>query len=123
MSFKLMLFCLLFTLNSWAQESSKALSGFDPVADVISDGLETGSWLIYDCENKHWTCVLESYYQACEEKRNEDIEARKTQLRCAPIGEFPTKKSCFQRQLYLVGQNYSTRFCMGEELREREIRF
>jgi hypothetical protein len=108
---------------SWADSTPKELAGFDPLVDIISENYEAGPFLIYDCVEGHWVCVLESYYRTCESQRAEDQLAKKLDLRCAPIGEFPTKKSCFQRQLYLTGQNQGTRFCIGDEWKQKEVRF
>lgn len=122
MSRKLMLFCLLFPIFCLAQPV-KELAGYDWRVDNIAEGIEAGAWLVYDCEKKHWACLLEEYYVACEEKRAEDILNRKKELRCAPIGSFATKKSCFQRQLYMVGQNWGARFCIPDSEKELRIRF
>lgn len=116
------IFCLFFSTLVCAQEAEKELAGFDPVVDLISEKYEAGPYLIYDCEDKHWVCVGESFYKECEEKRAEDLKARKLATRCAPITKYPVKKSCFQRAQFLVGKNHGTRFCIGEAWREKEIK-
>jgi hypothetical protein len=115
MRFSLMIFCLLFSLLSWGE--------FDPRTDIISEKYEAGAYLIYDCQDKHWVCVLEEYYRDCESQRSQDLSMNKLDLRCAPMGQLPTKQSCFQRQLYVSGQNYGQRFCVGDSWKEKEIRF
>lgn len=92
--------------------------------DAISENYDAGSWLIYDCEEKHWTCVLESNYRECEEKRKKDFNLpNEVYHSCAPIGQFPTKRSCFQRQLFMVSQNYGQRFCIKDSWKNKNIEF
>jgi hypothetical protein len=119
---KFMVFFLLLSLPLLAQEN-KDPAGFDPVADNFSEKYEGGPFLIYDCVDKHWVCVLESYYMACEKQRREDIDNKKQLLSCAPLGTYLNKKSCYQRQLYMVGQNYETRFCLHPDMKQKELKF
>ncbi len=120
MRFKLTIFFMLIS-SSLGSQVEKAPNGFDPVTDVISENYQAGPYLIYDCEENHWTCVMPDYFHECQEKRQRDVKARKLRLSCAPIGALPTKKSCFQRQLYLVGQNYGTRFCINDHWKQKEL--
>ncbi|MGE3610934.1 MAG: hypothetical protein AB7I27_15190 [Bacteriovoracaceae bacterium] len=119
MRINLTIFFLLMVLNTLAAE--KDIVGFNPRKDIISDKYDAGAYLIYDCEEKHWTCVLESHFNLCEEDRKEDLENKKKDLRCAPIGAFPNKRSCFQRQLYMVSNNFGDRFCLNDSWKEKEI--
>ena len=120
----MMLIFLLSTLMiAQAQERERIAAGYDAKVDVISEKYDAGAFLIYDCQEKHWTCVVKSYFEQCGKERDEDMLEKRETLRCAPIGEFPTKKSCFQRQLFMTGQNFSTRFCNHDLMREREVRF
>lgn len=89
--------------------------------DNISEKYVAGAFLIFDCEENHWVCVLKEYYDVCDEKRAKSKIGREKYLPCAPIGEFPTKKSCFQRQLYLTGQAHGSRFCLLDELKKEEL--
>ena len=101
----------------FAQERISAV--FDPVSDIISDEYEAGAFLIFNCEKKHWVCVLESYYKECQDKRLDEVNKRGVSHSCAPIGQFPSKKSCFQRVLYLTSHNYGDRFCVKSEWKEK----
>ncbi len=94
---------------------------FEMRNDNISDKYLAGAFLVYDCEEKHWVCVLEEDYKICEEKRNESIKKKDRQLPCAPIGEFPTKKSCFQRELFMAGHAHGSRFCLLDEIKKEEL--
>ncbi len=123
MLLKLMLFYFLLVNTSLADSGEKVLNGYDPKVDIISEDYEAGPFLIYDCIQNHWTCVLESYYKECEKKRSEDLHFKKEQMSCAPIGELPNKKSCFQKQLFLVSQNVGYRFCIGPVWQQKEIKF
>jgi hypothetical protein len=89
--------------------------------DTISDKYFAGAFLIYDCDEKHWVCVLKEDFTKCSENREKSIGKREKHLPCAPIGEFPTKRSCFQRQLYLTGQAHGSRFCLLDELKKEEL--
>jgi hypothetical protein len=123
MRFKLMVFCMLLTSHLLADSGEKVLNGYDGRVDVISENYEAGPFLIYDCIEKHYTCVLEEYYKECGEKRAKDVHERKEMLSCAPISEHLNKKSCFQKQLFIVSQNHGTRFCVGEEWKQKLIEF
>lgn len=110
---------LMFSMLALGQEN-KIVTGFDPSKDVLADDYEAGEFLIYDCEEKHWTCVLESYYQDCQAKRAKDLENPNSyDHTCVPVETFPNKRACFQRQLFLVTNNYSQRFCQKEEWKEK----
>lgn len=123
MHLKMMILMTFIPTFIWADSRPKFLNGYDPSTDVISENYEAGPFLIYDCVEKHWVCVLESYYKECQSLREEDQLLKKLDLRCSPFSEFPNKKSCFQRQLYLTGQNVGANFCIGDDWKQKEIRF
>ena len=118
---KVTIFFMLFSFSVGAQKAAKTLTGYDPIADVLSSKYEAGHYLIYDCEDKHWVCVRDAYYQDCESKRTQEIEENAKDLSCVPLGYFPTKRSCFERQLYMLGQNFGTKFCLHPEWRHRDL--
>lgn len=93
----------------------------ETAADLIAPNYEAGPFLIYDCEEKHWVCVKKSYFNECEEKRDKDFFSESYYHSCAPIGEFPTKRSCFQRQLFMTSQNHGQRFCVKEIWKTKNI--
>ena len=123
MSFKLMLFCMLLSTLSLADSGDKVLNDYDPRVDIIAENYEAGPFLIYDCDEKHWTCVLEPYFKECQEKRNQAMHDKKINLGCAPVAQLPNKKSCFQKQLFMTSQNHGHRFCVGNEWKEKEMDF
>jgi hypothetical protein len=104
-----------------SDDRPKALAGFDPKVDIIAENYEAGAYLIYDCEEGHWVCVTAAYYKECELKREQDLQTDLVRGRCAPLGGLPTKKSCFQRQLFMTGHNHGNRFCILPEWKEKEI--
>lgn len=112
-----MIFALLLTILTF-----QAGAEVNP-DDYISDKYIAGEYLIYDCENEHWVCVREVFSSECRDMREEDKLLGKVRARCAPIEQMPTKRSCFQRQLYLISQNYGNRFCLLEPWRHKMIDF
>lgn len=123
MRFKLMLFCLFFTNHIYSDSGDKYLNAYDPKVDIISEKYDAGPFLIYDCEDKHFVCVMAEYNKDCEEKRAQAAHEKKLDMGCAPIAELPNKKSCFQQQLFLISQNHGTRFCTGPDWKTKEIQF
>jgi hypothetical protein len=126
MKVTLLFLCFFFSLQKervWADSQEKVLAGFDAKVDLISEKYEAGEYLIYDCEDYHWVCVREPFYLECQEKRKEDADFQKVTSRCAAVGKFPTKKSCFQRQLYMATHNFGNSFCALGEWKHREILF
>ncbi len=102
----------MFSSACWSDDQPKTLAGFDPKTDFIADNYEAGPYLIFDCEENHWVCVGEPFYKDCQEKRKEDEKSDELPNRCAPFDQLPTKKSCFQRQLFMTSQNFGNRFCL-----------
>ncbi len=117
----LILILALGSVGLCAQEE-KISTGFDVRRDIISDKYEAGAFLIYDCEDRHWVCVLESYYKACAEKRAGELATAEALYHsCAPVGEFPNKWSCFQRQLFLTTHNHGNNFCVRDEWKGKNV--
>lgn len=105
----------------WGQHIDKRFAGFDPKTDLISEKYDAGPFLMYDCEDGHWVCVMPEFYQSCQEQREQDREQKKVTARCAPVGEFPTKRSCFERQLYMLSHNYGPNFCVLDEWKQKTL--
>lgn len=118
------IFFSLFILSTAFAEVSEEIplpSDFEMKNDNISEKYLAGAFLIYDCEEKHWVCVLQEDYKVCESNREKAVKNKERQLPCAPIGEFPTKRSCFQRELYLAGQAHGHRFCLLDDIKKEEL--
>lgn len=117
-----LLILIFFTLEGWSQTTKKIESGYDATVDIISEKYEAGPYLIYDCVDKHWVCVLEEFYRGCQSLREESLAKGSVSLACAPIGKFPTKRSCFQRTLFMATHNHGDRFCINDKFRPRELK-
>jgi len=116
-----MLFLIMSISSVSADDGEKVLNDFDPRTDIISEKYEAGPYLIYNCQEKHFVCVMEANYKECEEQRSKDNAEKKLELSCAPISKMLNKKSCFQQQLFFVSQNQGTKFCVGESWKQKEI--
>jgi hypothetical protein len=124
---KFFLLSLLFHLFALASSDSCAeeiplLAHFEMKGDNITDKYFAGAFLIYDCKEKHWVCVLQEDYKDCEADRKKAQIKNERELPCAPIGEFPSKRSCFQRQLFLAGQAHGHRFCLLDDMKKQELK-
>ena len=102
-------------------QTSKLVTGFDPRRDVLSADYLAGPFLIYDCQNKHWVCVMEEFFEECRQLREEDKRFNKDTARCAPVGEFAVKFSCFQEQLRLTTNVDPSRLCVLENWKRKTI--
>lgn len=123
MALKLMLFFILMISGALADDGEKELNDYDPKVDMISEDYEAGPYLIYDCDQKHYVCVLESYFKECEEKHQKDLDLNKKNVSCTPISVHLNKKSCFQKQLLVVSRNHGTRACIARDWKQKEIDF
>lgn len=121
MHFKLMLFLIMAAGVVSADDGEKVLNDFDPRTDIISEKYEAGPYLIYNCKEKYFVCVMEANYKECEAERTQENADKKLELGCAPISKMLNKKSCFQQQLFFVSQNQGTKFCVGESWKQKEI--
>lgn len=123
---RLIIFLVFFQIGHQhflAQAVEKIPAGDDPIRDDISNKYQAGAYLIYDCGEGHWVCVREEDFKECRAQYEEDRQNDKGQYSCVPVEEFKIKKSCFQKQLYLVSNAYGGRFCVNEKRRDREILF
>jgi hypothetical protein len=117
---KAWIFVFLIAVAFAEEEKNPLPVDFVMSQDNISEKYFAGAFLIYDCEEKHFVCVLPEDYKTCEDQREKAIKNKEKYLPCAPLGEFPTKRSCFQRDLYLVGLAHGNRFCLLDELKKEE---
>ncbi len=118
---KVLIAVFLISLAIAKEEEVSLPHDFNGVQDKISDKYYAGAHLIYDCEEKHFVCVLPEDNKVCEEKRAEAIKNKEKFLPCASLGEFPTRRSCFQRELFMVGHAHGNRFCVLDELKKEEL--
>lgn len=124
---KILMLCSVFWLSSWLWAAdtelprTKVAKDFDPRTDIISDDLQAGPYLIYDCTKKSWICVLKEHFTECENKRKEDESNQKTYARCAPLIEYSVKFACFQEQLRLATNVDSEKLCVLDSWKQQEI--
>lgn len=107
---------------SWGIDKEIVKLGYDPRVDLISDKYQAGQFLIYDCEEGHWVCVLEEYFKNCQSNRSKEQQLPdELRYSCAPIGSFPNKISCFQRILFLTSQHHGNRFCIKDQWKLKAV--
>jgi hypothetical protein len=82
---------------------------------------EAGPYLIYDCQARHWACVIREQFDECVAQREQDTFEFKMHLSCGHFEEFPDYLSCSKRQLFMISNNYSNRFCWPQPWREKSI--
>lgn len=90
----------------------------DPYLSLL---YQRGSYLIYNCYDKHWVCSGKAEYDSCLEERNFAIDENEDKLPCAPIQQFTSEKACQEYQTQLTDFNMENRFCLHPERREIEL--
>lgn len=116
----------LLSLPVWSETqlpTAKVVKGFDPRTDIISEDLQAGPYLIYDCTKKSWICVLKEHFDECAKKREIDEYSDKAYARCVPVAEYEVKFACFQEQLRLVTTVDSEKLCVVDSWKAKEINF
>jgi hypothetical protein len=87
----------------------------DELTLMITDEYESGKFLIYNCEKKHWACVSEENFKDCEKSRQNDFKNIENPIHtCATLNVFSRKASCEQRILFMTTHNHGTRFCIKD---------
>ena len=116
---RFLLVILILATNAFSEEDLTP-ADYDSRTDSISEKYEAGAHLIFDCEDDHWACVLAEDSVTCEEKRELALRNGERDLPCAHLGQMPSKRSCFQKSLYLTGQAHGKRFCLSDA-RKKEV--
>ena len=83
---------------------------------VISSLYRRGEYLIYDCVNKHFVCVIESNYERCREPQTKEI-VYDTNF-CLKIKEFETQPDCFRAHEEFSDKTRMKFFCKREKERD-----
>lgn len=76
---------------------------------------EAGRILIYDCQDKHWTCINEPSLEKCMDKRNYEIEQGAVKYSCAPLRTYETKEECIKANYRFSSIPMMKRFCYPPE--------
>lgn len=110
---------LVFSVAAYAQdEGNEDILLSDPYLSVL---YQRGSFLIYNCADKHWVCTARPEFVGCIEARNESLKDNEANLPCAPIREFDSEKDCVAHQASLVNAQTENRFCIHPDRREIEL--
>lgn len=80
----------------------------------LSARYRRGSYLIYDCEDRHYACVNVENFNRCQEERQIALETFTPSLPCAPLKEFETADECEQQQRELILRLTSKEFCFQD---------
>ena len=96
---------------------------FDDTRDVISSKYVTGAYLLYDCEDQHWVCVIQETKEKCEQKRHNELKRGKHHLSCFSAEVFENYKQCTVHQQRLTSSGLNPRVCLHPEVRQRFIGF
>lgn len=78
---------------------------------MISHLYRRGSHLIYDCQGRHYACVSTEGFNRCAQKRAEDFEDKKMELRCTPFKQFDSLEECVAQQIELTTRLVKKDFC------------
>ncbi len=77
----------------------------------LSEKYNQGSFLIYDCKDSHWVCVVMEQFNDCKKQRDNEKENLLTEYSCAPLKEYSTKKDCFKAQKKLINSRDASLLC------------
>ncbi len=83
---------------------------------VISSLYRRGEYLIYDCINKHFACVIGPHYERCRETGTKEIVYDSNF--CLKIKEFQDQPSCFVAHEQFSDKSRMKFFCKREMERE-----
>lgn len=84
------------------------------VGPPINDKYFRGSNLIYDCQKRHFACVIEDNYIECQNTKEQEFQKKATRFSCVPLLKFTTQKECFEKQMRAVETVVNREFCLGK---------
>lgn len=111
-------FCLILALSTsmlpcsgWSQSKVK-----EQVGHKMSEKYYEGSFLIFNCDHRHWACVDQSSYEDCQGLRKESLQKEYPERPpCAPIANLNTIERCILEQKKLIEGNKEFSFCEAKE--------
>ena len=115
----LLLMSFAFADRSPSQDES---GEFEGLARELSIKYFAGSYLIYDCIDKHFVCADEYEYKRCEDRRSQEEKDMKIRLACVPVKKYADRKECEVAQKEIVSQGRFVNFCLHEDFKKRLIR-
>ena len=81
----------------------------------ISKKYSRGKFLIYDCEERHYACVIGQDFSSCQEKRKQVLFKKDRRLLpCSPLKEFASVVKCEKEQYRLQHRRRDRSFCLTE---------
>lgn len=83
----------------------------------ISNKWYRGNYLIYDCSKGNYVCVNDISFLNCGDQRQADIDARVTNLKCAPLKRFGSQEDCFKAQYSKIHNQMPKLFCTHPRFR------
>jgi hypothetical protein len=132
-SFKVLIFLFILSSSVFAQSvGAQAVAGEQVTADEngnldvaledpdLSLRYQRGSYLLYDCIEKHWVCTGSPEYNYCKKSREEAILDRSPKLPCAHVKLFKNEKSCNRTQQIITSRGDYARFCLHPEYKKKE---
>lgn len=109
---------ILISLCSFAQVNQQAddKANLDVLLDdpLLSLKYQRGSYLMYDCTDKHWVCTGKSEYNLCLERRKVGILDKNLNLPCGAFTKFKSEKECQKYQIEVINRSEGVSFCVNE---------
>lgn len=78
---------------------------------MISLNYRMGSYLIYDCEDKHYACVDKESYDKCRNWRDKAIYNVEEFMPCAPLAVYKKLKECKKAHYQSMQRPVFNKFC------------
>lgn len=96
---------------------------FDNESPVLDAFYIRGSYLVYDCDTKHWVCTGEIEYKRCNRQRSEAILDMDKKLPCAIFDIYQKREDCHKAQVELTNSARFERFCLNPSLETYNLDF
>ena len=77
----------------------------------ISPYYRSGSFLIYDCKDGHFACVIQENFEDCKKLREKAILLGSLNLVCAPLKKFKDRTECKKVHYKKLYQKSSDKIC------------
>ena len=82
----------------------------------ISKYFREGSYLIYDCEERHYACVSQEGHDLCQQWRRESYRRRDPIFSCAPLKNYKGIAGCQAKLYELMFRAAPKDFCVNHHL-------
>ena len=95
----------------------------DYLDPVISFKYERGSYLIYDCQDKHWICSGSLEFKRCQDWKKQADKRNAKSYQCVAVKRYKNISSCVDAQYAQVNKNHDIRFCLSDATKKIEVNF